>query len=123
MWIARSTSLLLFLSVALVAVEARDSKIKIQVFYVDKGKKTPLAGAAVQCYDEDFPDKDDVMTTKVYTDENGWAHLTYEHKKDSTLWNPTRGWDNFPGRSDPDIYCKVTKESNLRSKKAYLTVS
>lgn len=125
MLIADSKSLLTILLVAmgLTIGRAKNSKIKIQVFFVDQGITVPLKGATVQCFDEDLSNKDDVMTKQVKTDKKGIAVLEYKKKKKSTWRHRNRGWDSFPGNSNPDIYCKVTKTPRRGDQQRYLTVS
>ena len=65
---------------------------------------TPVAGAQVRCWDEDFGNTDDSMTGTATTGSKGCVRLTYE-KKSSKWYNPCT-WDCGTS-TDPDIYCKV----------------
>jgi Group XII secretory phospholipase A2 precursor (PLA2G12) len=100
----------LLVKLLLIIMVADAAMIKIHVMHKEAGKTSNLAGADVQCWDEDFPDGDDVMTGIVKTDANGHASLEYTAKPKSTMFSPTKGWDNFPHNSDPDIFCRVTKD-------------
>lgn len=101
---------------------ARNAYIKVYVSNIEGGVATPLAGASVQCFDEDWIARDDQMTAAATTDENGEAVLQYRTKDKSTLWKPTRGWDTFPGNSNPDVYCKITKTPRLGDPNKYYPV-
>jgi hypothetical protein len=85
------------------------AKINLCVKAREFGISTNLQGAAVQCWDEDWNDGDDLMTgtTPSYTASNGCVELNY-NKKTPAWYNPCTAWD-CPGYTNPDIYCKVTK--------------
>ena len=85
---------------------ASGASISICVQAREGGQDTPLAGAAVTCYDEDL-DADDSMTSTYTTGSNGCVTLSYT-KKTPKWYNPCTAWD-CPGYTNPDIYCVVTK--------------
>jgi hypothetical protein len=64
----------------------------------------PVAGAHVECFDEDTLE-DDFMVDGT-TGTKGCATLTYETKSTS-FWNCLKGWDGCVW-SNPDIYCWVS---------------
>ena len=62
---------------------------------VDKregGVSSPLAGASVRCYDEDFGNGDDALTDIATTGSDGCVTLLYK-KRSQTWYNPCAAWD------------------------------
>lgn len=104
-------SSLLVLSALFGACHA--GKIKLNVVFSEGGELSPLSGAKVQCFDEDFLFTDDRMTNVVTTGEDGMAELSYQSKRSSSFWRPCRGWDCWPDNHNPDIYCIVSKPGSF----------
>jgi hypothetical protein len=102
----------ILLPVSLLLVAADAGFIAIQVQHLDAGSVSNVAGAAVNCFDEDFADGDDAMST-AYTASNGKAIFEYRTLAGPSVWNPFQGWDWLTGDShNPDIYCIITKSGN-----------
>ena len=97
-----------FVVLFLVSCAVHAAKINLCVKARELGISTNLQGAAVQCWDEDWNDDDDLITgtTPSYTASNGCIELNYDKK--TPAYNPCTAWD-CPGYTNPDIYCKVTK--------------
>ena len=100
---------LLFFPLAQTLCQCSASTIQLRVMYLEGGQATSLAGALVQCWDEDFPASDDRMTGVQTTDSSGSVTLHYTRKKKSTIFKPTRGWDRWGTNTNPDIYCRIEK--------------
>jgi len=90
------------------------STIKLCVNYNEASIPIPLEGASVTCFDEDAGIQDDRLTGTVLTDSSGCAILEYERKEPSSFFNVCDGlWDCRPSHN-PDIYCRVEKDGNVR---------
>ena len=101
-----STPLLAISLCGIFATSTDAARIKVTVQSRERGVNTGLAGAEVDCYDEDSFNFDDFLggnETSIIPSISHTVSIDYDESKD---------WD-FPFFTEPDIYCRIRKEDYI----------